>query len=86
MLLMIVISAAIILIPQINLIKLMLLAQFINGLILPVLLIIILKLVNNKKLMGEYSNNVWLNLITWIGTILIISASLAMLVVTVMGT
>lgn len=85
MLFMIIISAAIILIPSISLISLMLFAQFINGLILPILLIIILKLVNNKKLMGEYSNNRWINLVTWVGTILIISASLAMLVVTIMG-
>ena len=82
---MIIISAGIILIPRINLIFLILLAQFINGLILPVLLIIILKLVNNRKLMGEYSNKSWLNWITWIGAALVIIASLAMLVVTVIG-
>lgn len=85
MLFMVIISAGVILIPGINLIYLILLSQFLNGLILPVLLIIILKLVNNRKLMGEYSNKRWVNWITWIGAVLIIIASLAMLVVTVAG-
>ena len=86
MLLMIVISSAIILIPSINLIHLILLAQFINGIILPVLLIIILKLVNDRKLMGGYVNQGWVNIVTWTGCALVIIASISMLVVTIMGT
>src|SRR3989338_4449464 len=85
MLFMIIISAGIILIPSINLIYLILLAQFINGIILPVLLIIILKLVNDRKLMGDYVNKRWVNWVTWIGAALVIIASLSMLVVTVIG-
>ena len=85
MLFMIIISAGIVLMPGINLIYLILLAQFINGIILPVLLIIILKLINDKRLMGDYVNKRWVNLVTWAGCALIIIASLSMLVVTIMG-
>ena len=63
-----------------------LLAQFINGIILPVLLIIILKLVNDRKLMGGYVNQGWVNIVTWTGCALVIIASISMLVVTIMGT
>ena len=80
-----VISALFILIPKINLIFIILLAQFINGLILPVVLIIILKLVNDKKLMGEYKNSRWLNIATWTGCGLLIGITLVMLVTTVVG-
>ena len=82
---MIILSAGIVLIPSINLIYLILLAQFINGLILPVLIIIILKLINDRKLMGSYANKRWVNMITWTGCALIIIASLSMLVVTIIG-
>ncbi len=85
MLFMIIISAGITLMPGINLIYLILLAQFINGIILPVLLIIILKLINDRKLMGEYVNKRWVNIVTWTGCALVIIASLSMLVVTIMG-
>ena len=83
--LMILVSAAVILIPNINLIYMMLLSQFINGIILPVILIVILKLVNNKKLMGEYRNNKLFNIISWGGCILIIAVTIMMLITTIIG-
>ncbi|MBU0627661.1 MAG: Nramp family divalent metal transporter [Nanoarchaeota archaeon] len=83
--LMIFVSAAAILIPNINLIYLMLLAQFMNGILLPVILIVILKLVNDKKLMGDYRNSRWMNIVAWTGCVLIIGVSAALLVTTVMG-
>lgn len=77
--LMIFVSAIIILIPNLNLIYMMVLAQFINGIVLPVILIIILKLVNNKGLMGEYTNNKAFNIISWTGCILIIIITIMLL-------
>ncbi|MDP3765146.1 MAG: Nramp family divalent metal transporter, partial [Nanoarchaeota archaeon] len=59
LLLMIAISAISVLIPNINLFNVIIFSQFINGIILPVILIIILKIANDKKLMGDYSNKRW---------------------------
>ena len=73
-----VISAAVVLIPNIPLIDLMVASQIINGLMLPIVLVCMLKLVNNPKLMGEYVNSWLINLVTWIGCIIIIAVSLAM--------
>lgn len=70
--LMIFISALLILLPRINLIQIMLFAQFINGILLPVILIVILRLINNSRLMGDYKNSRALNIISWAGCILII--------------
>jgi len=60
------------LIPGIPQFKLLLLTQCINGLLLPVLLIAIVKLANNAEIMGEYRNRFVHNLFA-IGTTAIVS-------------
>ncbi|MCE1199528.1 MAG: Nramp family divalent metal transporter [Marinilabiliales bacterium] len=60
-----VISAAIILIPNAPLIPITLATQVINGLLLPVVLVCMILLVNNKKIMGEYVNKPLNNLVGW---------------------
>ncbi len=77
------ISAAIILIPNIHLIKLMLTAQVINGIILPFILVAILVLINKKNLMGEYTNKKWLNTVTWLGVIIITIIIVLMVITTI---
>src|SRR5688572_7391722 len=53
----IVIGAFIALIPGIPQINLLLVTQCVNGLLLPVILIAIVKLANNAEIMGEYKNS-----------------------------
>jgi NRAMP (natural resistance-associated macrophage protein)-like metal ion transporter len=77
----ILIGAGVIMIPHVPLIKIMFFSQTINGILLPIVLIIMLKLVNNKELMGEYVNSKRLNVITWI-TVSILILLTAMLVLT----
>ena len=45
-----------ILIPRIPLIQVMLISQDINGILLPVILIFVMLIINNKKIMGEHTN------------------------------
>lgn len=73
-----VLSASVILIPDMPLITLMITSQIINGMILPIILVCILLLINNKKIMGEYVNPPWLNAITWTLSGFIIIVSLLM--------
>ena len=77
----IVIGAGTIMIPEVPLMKIMFFSQTINGILLPFVLIIMLKLVNNKELMGEYVNSRRMNIITWI-TVSILILMTVMLVVT----
>lgn len=58
----IVIGAAVILIPGVKLIPIMLLSQASNGILLPFVLIFMLLLVNNKRLMGKYTNSGFYNI------------------------
>lgn len=77
----IVIGAGVIMIPEVPLIRIMFFSQTINGILLPIVLIIMLRLVNNKELMGEYVNSRRMNSITWI-TVSILILMTVMLVVT----
>ena len=77
----IVIGAGMILVPTMPLIKIMFLSQTINGILLPIVLIIMLRLVNDKELMGEYVNSKRMNIITWV-TVAILILLTVMLVVT----
>lgn len=78
-----IIAASVILIPNIHLIKLMLTAQVINGLLLPFVLVAILVLVNKKKIMGDYVNKKWFNTASWLGTVILIIIIIAMIVTTI---
>lgn len=52
----IILPALLVLIPGISLINVMLHAQNVNGTLLPVILIFVMKIVNSKKIMGEHVN------------------------------
>ena len=75
----ILIGATVALIPGIPQIKLLLFTQTINGVLLPVILIAILTLVNNREIMGDYRNSVWLNIAAWTTTIVISLLSLLLI-------
>jgi len=76
-----IVGAAIILVPNAPLIFISLWSQVINGMLLPVVLVCMMLLVNNKKIMGKYVNKPINNLIGWSAVIVLIALSLALLVV-----
>ncbi|MFH0930677.1 MAG: Nramp family divalent metal transporter [Candidatus Zixiibacteriota bacterium] len=78
--LLIFLGAGIVLLPGIPLIPVMYISQVINGIVLPVILIFILILINNKKLMGEYVNKGVYNFLSWVIVIILSGLSIALLV------
>jgi len=76
----IVVSALLILIPGAPLVFLMVLSAVINGMLLPFVLIYAISLVNNKTLMGEYTNKRSYNYIAW-GTIVTIILLTSLLII-----
>jgi Mn2+/Fe2+ NRAMP family transporter len=72
---MILIGAGTILLPNFPLIKIMLFSQVLNGIVLPVILIFMLILINDKKLMGHYTNGPIFNAIAWSTTAIMIVLS-----------
>jgi Mn2+/Fe2+ NRAMP family transporter len=63
--LLIVLGAAIILLPIRSLVQAMLASQTLNGVLLPVVLIVMLRLINDKRWMGKYVNGRIFNVIAW---------------------
>jgi Mn2+/Fe2+ NRAMP family transporter len=74
-----VIGALVALIPNIPQIKLLLFTQCVNGLLLPILLVAIVLLSNNKEVMGDYKNSAIFNAVAWLITILISILSLLLI-------
>ncbi|MCX6227944.1 MAG: Nramp family divalent metal transporter [Bacteroidia bacterium] len=74
-----IVGAAIILIPNAPLIKISLWTQVINGVLLPVVLVCMILLVNNKKIMGKYVNNWFNNLIGWSAVTVLVVLSIILL-------
>lgn len=77
----IVIGALIILLPKISLVSVMYLAQAIQGFLLPIILVFMLLLINNKRIMGNYTNNKIYNFIVWLVVLLIAMASVTLIFV-----
>jgi len=77
--LMIFLGMAVILFPDVPLISIMFYSQVINGALLPFVLIFMIILVNDRRIMGNYTNGWVLNLISYLTIIVLIFLSGAML-------
>ncbi|HQE93391.1 MAG TPA: Nramp family divalent metal transporter [Anaerolineae bacterium] len=76
----IVLSVLVVLIPGIPLFPIMWLSQSLNAILLPVLLVLVLKLVNSRRVMGDWVNRRWQNILAWILTGLIVLVTVMLLV------
>jgi Mn2+/Fe2+ NRAMP family transporter len=74
-----VLSAIIILMPKAPLILISLWSQVLNGMLLPVVLICMILLVNNKKIMGKHVNKPINNIIGWSAVVILIVLTAVML-------
>ena len=79
-------AVLVVLVPGLPLISAMILSQFVNGLLLPVILVFMLKLSNNREVVGRYVNGPVFNLIAWLTAIVLIALSAILLVVAVLET
>jgi len=77
----IVIGAGIILLPIKSLVQAMLISQTLNGMLLPVILIVMLRLINDRRLMGRFVNGRVFNILTY-ATVAILIVLTAILLIT----
>ena len=75
----ILIGVIIILIPNVPLISITIWSQTLNGILLPVVLISMIRLVNNPDVMGSYTNSTLSNVVGWSTTLIIIFLTAALL-------
>jgi Mn2+/Fe2+ NRAMP family transporter len=72
-------GAGVVLIPNIPLIKLILLSQVANGILLPFVLFYMLKLINRSDLMGEYVNSRSANIVAWTTSVVMVLLTIGLL-------
>ncbi len=73
------IPAAIVLLPRVNLMFLMLMSQAVNGMLLPVILIYLMRLMNDQELLGKHVNGRIVNLVAGITVVGLIIASIILI-------
>ena len=71
-------------IPRSAVVQLLPVVQVVNGVLLPLLLVFIIKLVNNREIMGEYANGRIYNALAWATVAIVAALSLLMVVTTVL--
>ncbi|PIR20796.1 MAG: Mn transporter [Deltaproteobacteria bacterium CG11_big_fil_rev_8_21_14_0_20_47_16] len=76
----IIIGALSVLWPKFPFFLIMLFSQVLNGVLLPFVLFFMLKLINNREIMGEYVNSRKMNIISWSSAVIIMVLSLVMVV------
>jgi NRAMP (natural resistance-associated macrophage protein)-like metal ion transporter len=83
--LLIVAGAGTVLLPNFPLIRMILLSQVLNGVLLPFVLIFMVILINKADLMGEWVNPRWFNFATWVTVAIMIGLTLALVGISVRG-
>jgi Mn2+/Fe2+ NRAMP family transporter len=76
---MLIVAMGIILIPNAPLIRITIISQILNGIFLPVVLVAMMVIVNNKKVMGEYTNKLANNIVGWVTVVILIALTLMLL-------
>jgi NRAMP (natural resistance-associated macrophage protein)-like metal ion transporter len=72
-------GAGVVLIPHLRLLKIILLSQVANGVLLPFVLIFMLVLINRTRIMGEYRNRLTGNTIAWSTAVVVLSLTAVMI-------
>ncbi len=77
---MIVIAAGVVLLPDFPFLKVMYFSQVGNGIVLPIVLMMMLKLINDKDVMGEYVNTKFFNGIAFVTISVVILLTILMII------
>jgi Mn2+/Fe2+ NRAMP family transporter len=78
---MIALGAIATLVPNVNLVRLMVLSATLNGILLPIILIYTVRLAGNRRLMGDHANGPIYATFTWICAFVVIALTLYVLVI-----
>ena len=83
--LLIAVGAGVVIVPNFPLVKMILLSQVLNGMLLPFILIFMLILVNKDYLMREWKNPPFYNLVAWLTVIIVIGMTFALTGISLRG-
>lgn len=78
-------SAVIVIVPNVNLFGIMMLAQVVNGVLLPVLLVFMVLIAEDRHVMGRFANGRIWNGLTWFTIIAVVILTIVMFMLQAMG-
>lgn len=78
-------SAVVVMLPGADLFGIMMVAQVINGVLLPVLLVCLVSIASDRHVMGDYANSRAWSIITWVTIGIVIVLTIAMFVLQALG-
>ena len=80
-----VLSCLIVMVPNVNLFGIMTASQTISGVLLPVLLVFLIIIINDKRVMGKHVNTRLWNVLTWFTIVLVTVLTVIMFVMQALG-
>ena len=72
-------AIAVLALPDSQLVSMAILSQVLNGILLPVVIVLMLILINRKDLMGEHINSRLFNVIAWVTCVIVIGLNVALI-------
>jgi NRAMP (natural resistance-associated macrophage protein)-like metal ion transporter len=81
----IIVACVVVLIPGIDLMGVMLTAQFVNGILLPVLLVFLVRIINDRRVMGAYRNRRLANALSYLTIAVVAALSVILLAMQILG-
>jgi Mn2+/Fe2+ NRAMP family transporter len=72
-------AIAVLVLPDSQLVSMAILSQVLNGILLPVVIVLMLVLINRKDLMGEHVNSRLFNVIAWATSLIVIGLNVALI-------
>jgi Mn2+/Fe2+ NRAMP family transporter len=81
----IILAVIVIMIPSVPLLSILYLSQVANGILLPFVLLLMLLIINDKRIMGEHVNTKMFNIIAIITVVVVMSLSIGLLITSLMA-
>jgi NRAMP (natural resistance-associated macrophage protein)-like metal ion transporter len=72
-------AAAVLVLPDTKLVSMAIFSQVLNGILLPIVIVLMLMLINRKDLMGEHVNSRLFNVLAWVTSVVVIGLNVALI-------
>ena len=72
-------AIAVLILPDSKLVSMAILSQVLNGVLLPIVIVLMLILINRKDLMGEHKNSPLFNVVAWATCLIVIGLNVALM-------
>ena len=72
-------AVTVLVLPEAKLVNMAIFSQVLNGVLLPIVIVLMLMLINRKELMGEHVNSRWFNVVAWATGVVVIALNVALI-------